>query len=322
MVWSKPLRICRAFLTRSCMPTSAISPAVPLAFWRSRQATALLLIVLTTLAFASLDTATKVATRLAPVLMLLWFRYLFQALVTFVLRFPVQGRALLRTPNPRFQTLRGVLLLITSACSFFGLQYLPVGEFTAMVMLSPLVATALAAWVLKNHVPLARWLLTAVGLLGVLLVIRPGGQVFGWALVFPAVLVTTYAWFQVLTSRLSGEENPYTTHFYTGLVGTVIMCPIVLTSWDTAALLAHWPWFVLVGFLGTFGHLMLIGAYMRAPAPVLTPYLYMQIAFATLSGWLFFDHVPDALAWLGIAVIAVGGVGNALITARQFARPA
>lgn len=290
-----------------------------MAFWRTRQGAGVLLIVLAALAFAVLDTTTKYAATLAPVLMLLLFRYAFQAVVTFALRFPVQKLALLTTPNPRFQTLRGVLLLTTSACSFFGLQHLPVGEFTAMVMLSPLVATALAAWLLKDHVSPRRWLLMAAGLGGVLLVIRPGGQVFSWALLFPVLLVSTYAWFQVLTSRLSGEENPYTTHFYTGLVGTLVMSPIVVFSWDTAALLAHWPWFVLIGFLGTFGHLMLIRAYMRASAPVLTPYLYTQIAFATLGGWLVFKHVPDTLAWLGIAVIAGTGIGNALLSVHEVA---
>ena len=292
----------------------------PLVFWRTPQGGGILLIVLAALSFATLDTATKHATTLAPVVMLLWFRYLFQAVATFALRYPVQRSQLFRTPNPRFQTLRGALLLITSACSFFGLQHLPVGEFTAMVMLSPLVATALAAWILKSRVSTVRWMLLTTGFVGVLLVIRPGGQVFSWALLFPVVLVTTYAWFQVLTSRLSGEENPYTTHFYTGLVGALVMSPIVVFSWNTAALLAHWPWFMLVGFLGTFGHLMLIRAYMRASAPVLTPYLYAQIAFATLYGWLVFNHVPDALAWVGIGIIACSGVGNALVTSREVKR--
>ena len=291
-----------------------------MSFWRSHQGGGVLLIVLAALAFALLDTATKYATSLAPVLMLLWFRYAFQAVVTFALRFPVQKRRLLATPNPRFQALRGVLLLTTSACSFFGLQYLPVGEFTAMVMLSPLVATALAARLLKDHVSPRRWGLMAAGLAGVLLVVRPGGQVFSWAVLFPVLLVSTYAWFQVLTSRLSGEENPYTTHFYTGLVGALVMSPIVMFSWNTAALLTHWPWFVLIGFLGTFGHLLLIRAYMRASAPVLTPFLYTQIAFATLAGWLVFKHVPDALAWLGIAIIAISGVGNALLSAHEAAK--
>ena len=291
-----------------------------MSFWRTQHGAGIALIVLSALAFAVLDTVTKYVVTLVPVLMLLWFRYAFQAVVTFVLRFPVQKRSLFTTPNPRFQTLRGVLLLITSACSFFGLRYLPVGEFTAMVMLSPLVATAMAAWVLKEHVSHRRWLLMAAGLAGVLLVVRPGGQVFSWALLFPVLLVTTYGWFQVLTSRLSGEENPYTTHFYTGLVGAVVMSPIVVFNWSTAALLTYWPLFLLVGFLGTFGHLMLIRAYARASAPVLTPYLYAQIAFATVAGWLAFKHVPDALAWLGIAVIAASGVGNALLSAHEVSK--
>ena len=288
-------------------------------FWKSRQAGGIMLIILATFSFATLDTVTKHATQLVPLLMLLWFRYAFQTVVTLALRYPVQKTRLFATPNPRFQTLRGVLLLTTSACAFFGLQYLPVGEFTAMVMLSPMAASAMAAWTLKTHVSPRRWALMVLGLLGVLLVVRPGGQVFGWALLFPVVLVTTYAWFQVLTSRLSGDENPYTTHFYTGLVGAVVMTPIMLFSWNTAALLSYWYWFLLVGFLGTFGHLMLIRAYNRANAVVLTPYLYTQIAFATLMGWLVFRHVPDALAWAGIAVIAISGVGNALLSSREAA---
>lgn len=299
------------------MSATPTPPPTEESYWRTGQGSGVLLIVLATLCFALLDTCTKYATRLVPLLMLLWFRYLFQAVATFGLRFPVQGRALLQTAHPRFQLLRGVLLLVTSGCAFFGLQHLPVGEFTAMVMLAPLAATALAARLLKSKVSTRRWLLMVCGFLGVLLVVRPGGQVFGWALLFPIVLVSTYAWFQVLTSQLSGADNPYTTHFYTGLVGTLVMTPFAILHWSTAALLSYWPWFVAVGFFGTFGHLMLIRAYMRASAPVLTPYLYGQIAFAMLLGWLVFDHMPDHWAWVGIAVIAASGVANALLSAHE-----
>jgi len=131
------------------------------------------------------------------------------------------------------------------------------------------------------------------------------------------LLVGTYSWFQVLTSRLSGDENPYTTHFYTGLVGAVASAPLALWSWDTQALLDHWPWFIALGFFGTFGHLMLIRAFNRASAVVLSPYLYTQIAFATLLGWLAFNHVPDALAWAGMVAIAASGIGNALVSIRE-----
>ena len=281
------------------------------------QRTGIALIVLAATMFATLDAATKLSGALAPVMMLLWFRYAFQAVATFALRLPVQGLQLFATRNPRFQLLRGVLLLTTSACSFFGLQYLPVGEFTAIVMLSPLAVTALAAWMLKEKVSALRWTLLALGLSGALMVIRPGGQLLGWALLFPVLLVGTYASFQVLTSRLSGDENPYTTHLYTGLVGTVVMSAIVPLYWSTTALLSHWPWFVAIGFLGTFGHLLLIKAFGKAPSSVLTPYLYSQIGFATLLGWLAFRHTPDAWAWSGIAVIAVCGMACVWLTTEE-----
>ena len=291
----------------------------------ARQGLGIGLIVLSCLSFSILDTSVKHAMTLAPAAMLLWFRYGFQAVITLVLRLPVQGRGLLATEHPRFQVARGLLLLVSTVCAFFSLKYLPVGEFTALVMLSPLVATGMSAWFLKVRVQRLSWVLLVTGLLGVLLVVHPGGSMFTWALVFPAILVCANGGFQVLTSRLSGADNPYTTQFYTGLVGAVAFAPLLWYFWDGAALWAHWPWFLLLGISGAFGHLMLIRAFMHAPAPVLMPYIYTQIGFSMLLGWLVFAHVPDTLAWVGIGVIAMSGVANALlvshpVTARVTAR--
>ena len=284
---------------------------------RTQQGVGILLIVLVSLIFAILDTSTKYVITMVPLVMLMWFRFTFQAIVTFTLRFPVQKLSLLRSANPRFQLLRGSLLLTSSGCAFLGLQHLPVGEFTAMMMLWPMVATAMAAWFLKDQVSRLRWGIMTAGLLGVIFVVRPGGQVFSWALMFPLLLIVANAGFQVLTSRLSVDENPYTTHFYTGLVGALVLSPLAVFYWKTSAFTAHWPWFILIGCLGTFGHLMLIRAYSKASAPVLMPYIYTQVAFAMLGGWIAFQHIPDQLAWIGIAIIAASGVGNAMLLSRE-----
>jgi drug/metabolite transporter (DMT)-like permease len=103
----------------------------------------------------------------------------------------------------------------------------------------------------------------------------------------------------------------------------MVLSPVMsFTSWKPALLLTYWHWFLLVGFLGTFGHLMLIRAYMRASAPVLTPYHYTQIGFATLGGWLVFAHVPDLFTWIGIGIgiIAASGVGNTLLSMVEVSR--
>lgn len=287
------------------------------AFWRSREGASILFMLLAACTFATLDTTSKHVVTLVPVLMLLWFRYAFQAGFTFAMRAHREGFRLFITPNPRLQAARGFLALFSSGCALYSLQHMPMAEFTSIAMLSPMVATALAALTLNNHVSKRRWLLMGLGLLGVFLVVRPGGQVFGWELIFPALMVTAYAGFQVITSRLSGDENPYTTHFYTGLAGGIGLLPIVMFVWSSEALLRHWPWFIMVGLVSTFGHLMLIRAYSRASPVELSPYTYTQLAFATLAGAVVFGQTPDALAWLGIVVIAVSGVGNALVTLRE-----
>jgi drug/metabolite transporter (DMT)-like permease len=267
--------------------------------------------------FSALDTTTKFVSAWVPLLMALWFRYCFQAVATTLVVLPLRGLAALRTQHPKFQCLRGVLLLTSSLFAFASLKYMPVGEFTAIVMVSPLAITVLAATVLKEKVSPVRWLLVAGGFVGTLLIIRPGGETFNWASLLPLGLVGTNAWFQVLTSKLARTEDPLTMHLYTGWVGTLLATLALPFVW---AAIPHWWLWVALGFMGfmaTVGHFMLILAYQRAPASTLTPYLYAQIAFSMLGGWLVFSHVPDEWSLVGMVFIAVCGAGGAWLTVRE-----
>jgi len=267
--------------------------------------------------FATLDTTTKYITTTAPMLMVLWCRYLFQAAATTAAVLPSRGLSVLRTAHPRYQCLRGLLLLATSVFAFFSLKYMPVGEFTAIVMITPLVITLLAATQLGERVSALRWALVLGGFTGTMVIIRPAGDDFDWTLLLPLGLVVSNAWFQVLTSRLAKTEDPITMHFYTGWVGallTSIAVPFVFT-----AALPGWAWacMALIGFMATVGHFLLILAYKKAPAATITPYLYAQIAFAMLGGWAVFSHIPDAWSLAGIALIAVCGAAGAWLTVRE-----
>ena len=110
---------------------------------------------------------------------------------------------MLRTEHPRYQLLRGSLLLASSTLAFFSLRYMPLAEFTSVVLIAPLVVTLLAATTLKEEVSLLRWALVAGGFLGTIVILRPGSSIFSWAILLPLGLVVTNAWFQVLTSRLA-----------------------------------------------------------------------------------------------------------------------
>lgn len=267
--------------------------------------------------FAVLDTSTKFVSASVPVLMALWVRYMFQAVATTALVLPMRGRSVLRTAHPKFQFLRGVLLMMSSLLAFFSLKYMPVGEFTAIAMISPLVITLLAAVALKEHVSVARWLLVLGGFAGTMIIIRPGQANFAWTMLLPLGLVVTNALFQVLTSKMARTEDPVTMHIYTGWVGSILITIFLPFVWVPLPTVELWGWLLLMGLAATLGHFMLILAYQRAPAATLTPYLYTGIGFAMLGGWLVFSHVPDTWSIIGMVMIAVCGALGAWLAVKE-----
>lgn len=285
----------------------------------------LALVLVMAACFATMDTTVKFVGALVPVLVVLWARYGVQAgvMALWLAISSRRGGAGFRSAHPRFQAVRGLLLLLSSSFGFFGLQYLPVAEFTAITMLTPVMVTVLAATLLQEHVSPLRWALVAGGFVGALVVIRPGSGLFGWSALLPIAGSMAYASFQVLTRKLAALESPFTTHFYTGLTGSVLVALALLAS-DVellpalqAAPVSAWGLLLLIGALGTLGHLMLVLAFGLAPTATLMPVMYAQIGFAALVGWWVFAHAPDGWGWLGMSVVAVCGAGSAWLNVRE-----
>ncbi|MGX5652732.1 DMT family transporter [Hydrogenophaga borbori] len=274
------------------------------------------LLIAATACFAVLDTTVKLVGAVVSVLLVIWFRYLFHAVAMTAWLLPRRGRGALRTAHPRFQLLRGALLLSLSLMGFVALQRMPVGEFTAILMFTPLAVTLMGATVLRERVSAGQWLLVAGGFAGVLLVVRPGGGDIGWASALPLAMVLLSAWFQILTAKMARTEDPMTMHLYTGWVGALVTSALLPLVWQAIPDGRTLGLLVLVGIAGTVGHLLLIMAYQRAPASTLSPYLYSQIAFAMAFGWLVFGHVPGAVELAGTALIVLCGALSGWRTAR------
>lgn len=273
--------------------------------------------VLATACFATLDTTTRHVSMGMSVLLALWFRYAIQAAITTAVVWPGRGRKVLRTQHPRFQLARGLLLFACSILAFLSLKYMPVGEFTAIALLAPLVITLLSAWMLKEKIRKLRWLLVAGGFAGTLVIIRPGSQHFDWTVILPLMLVATNSGFQLLTSKMAKTEDPLTMHLYTGWIGTFMSTLILPFVWEMPTDGVVWLQLFLMGLMGTIGHFFLILAYGRAPAATLTPYMYTQIGFGVLGGWLVFDHLPDHWTFVGMGLVALCGALGAWLTVRE-----
>jgi drug/metabolite transporter (DMT)-like permease len=264
--------------------------------------------------FAVLDTITKRVTTVVPVMVAIWARYFFQALLTTAVVLPLKGFDVLKTDNLRQQVIRGVLLTLVTGLAFSSLKFLPVGEFTAIVMVVPLLVTLLAARMLGEYVSPQRIGLVCGGFIGTLIIVRPGTEVFGWHLLIPAALVLVNAAFQLLTSKMSRTEDAMTTQFYTTWVGTALTSIPLFWFWVPVTDMRVLLELVLMGVAGCVGHFLLIMAFERSPAGTLMPYMYAQIGFAMLGGWWVFDHVPDHFSMMGIGLIALCGTAGGLLT--------
>jgi drug/metabolite transporter (DMT)-like permease len=212
---------------------------------------------------------------------------------------------------------RGILLLGVQMLAFFCLHYLPVGEFTAMAMTTPLLVTLLASRVLGEHVSIFRLVLVLGGLSGTFVIARPGSNAIGWALLLPLALVLVNTVFQLLTSKMARTEDAVTTLFYTCLTGLVVMSLPLPWVWVAVSTPGLWLGLLLMGLTAAGGNLLFILAFERAPAATLMPYMYLQIGFGIFGGWLMFDHVPDFWASVGMGMVALCGVAGGLLTLHE-----
>jgi drug/metabolite transporter (DMT)-like permease len=182
----------------------------------------ILFVTLAAAAFATLDTTTKYVSAFVPFAVVMWLRFGFQVLVTSLWLQHRRGSWRLSTEHLRLQIYRGVLLSISSILAFFSLKLIAVADFTALMMLTPLLMTVVAAYSLNEPVSVQRWVLVIMGFVGAIVIVRPGHEAFTWGSLIPLVLVFTSAGFQMMTYRLAKLDDAATTHGYTGWIGFAI----------------------------------------------------------------------------------------------------
>ena len=267
-----------------------------------------LLISVAVLMLVIMDTIAKYLTRFYPVNNILWARFLFHTLLVVAVLSPRLGLRFMRTRRPGIQILRGVLLPIAAIFFIIGTKYMPIAEVTAITFVAPLIVTVLAVVFLKEKVERNHWLAILFGFVGVLVIIRPGSGVFTWVSLLPLGNALTFALYQVLTRRVAGLESAYTSVFYAGFVGLLILSLSLPFTWVPPQSFWHFALLALTGIIGGSGHLLLIKAYDHAAASQLAPFSYSQIVWATVMGYAVFGDLPDFLSLVGIALLATGGI--------------
>jgi drug/metabolite transporter (DMT)-like permease len=269
---------------------------------------AVLLIVVASACFTTVDVSVKHLSQRYPVPLIAWARWGVQALVLLALAAPSLRFDLLRTSQLRAHLVRGALLICSSLCFFFALRFLPLAEATALNYTSPILVTLLAGWLLRERLTRPRWTFVVAGFVGMLLIVRPGSDALAPAALLALGAAGLYAIFQIMTRKLAGE-NLMTLMIYPSLLGTFALSlaiPFVHSDdWYPTSDLAA---FVGIGVMGSFGHLLFVRAFQRASASAIAPFTYVQLVWSTLAGWLVFGTFPDGWTLAGIFIIAGSGV--------------
>jgi drug/metabolite transporter (DMT)-like permease len=266
------------------------------------------LVTATTLMFAVLDTSAKWLVQTLPVLQVVWLRFLFHTLFTAAVFTPFMGSKLFVVANPRLQFLRGVMLVSMTILNFFALQYLQLAETGAVQFSVPLLIALVSACFLGERLDAKRWTAIGVGFLGVLVIIRPGSHAFHPAIFLSLMNACLYAGFNLMTRRLASSDNPVVTQFMSAVVSTVLLAPLALWQWQSPDGWQTWLIVLLTGLSGGLGHIASALAHRYATAGVLGPFLYQQIIYMTLGGWLVFDQVPDSAVGLGAGIVVLSGL--------------
>jgi len=268
---------------------------------------AILLMIGAILCFTMMDAAAKALVSEVGVLPTVWARYTGQMLVVFILVLP-RLRSVVSTQYPKLQFLRSTMLATATILFFLAINRIPLNEAASLMAVNPVLITLGAALFLGERLGIRRIAGITVSAIGALIILRPGTEVFRPDALFALGAAACYSTYALLTRRLGPDEDVWTSLFYTGLFGTVILSAAVPFAWVPYPSAFAWCLMFLVALFGTIGQLCLIRAFSTGEAAMLAPYSYTGLVFAALWGIVFFAEILDLWTICGALVIAGSGL--------------
>lgn len=247
--------------------------------------------------------------------------------ITLLLIMPLTGGfSQIRTRRPFTHLLRGLFVVGANMAFFLALAAMPIADATAIFFVSPMIIAVFSVIFLKETVGPRRWTAIGFGLLGVVIMVRPGTDAFTPVALLPLLAAASYAALHTLTRKLGVTESAATLAFYIQLTFVLFSAAVGLFIGDgrfdtgghasmafltrawTWPALADWPFFLLTGLGSAIGGLLISQAYRLCEAALVAPLEYVAMPMAIFWGVFVFGEWPDAWAWAGIFLIICSGI--------------
>ena len=275
------------------------------------------LVSLTYLLFSLLDGSAKWLVGTVPVIVVVWLRFVTHVVFAGMVLFPVRGIALVKTRHLRWHLLRALMFVVMTGVNFWALQYLQLTVTASIFFSVPILIALASAPLLGERLDAGRWLAILAGFAGVLVIVRPGSAEFHPAMLASVVNAMLYAAFMLMTRRLAAYESPETIQYLPAVGAAIGLAPFALAAWQSPDGWLEWTVACLLGVLGGCGHYLLALAHRYAPASVIAPFLYQQVIYMALFGYLVFGDLPSPAVWLDSGVVIASGL---YLFARERAR--
>lgn len=216
-------------------------------------------------------------------------------------------REAFKSKSPWLQVLRGVLLVVDIWFFAAALKDVPLAELQAITLVYPLMVTLVAIPILGEKVGMFRFSAVTIGFLGALLIVRPGGLPLTWGVLYAMASATAYAVYIALTRKVSSQDSTATSMIYVGVVGLVMTTGVGVFFWqpmpiEDLALMG------LIMVTSTAAHGLMMVALSRAPASTIQPFNYTSLPWGILLSFVFFQHLIDAVSFVGAVVIVAAGL--------------
>ena len=255
--------------------------------------------------FTVMDAIAKQLTKEVGLIQTIWVRYTGQALLVFLIVLP-RLREVAKSQYPKLQLLRSVVLMAATCLFFLSISKIGLAEATAIMDINPVLITLGAFLFLGEKIGPRRILGIIASMIGALIIIRPGTDVFTVYAVLPLVAAVCYTTYNLTTRFVGNRESPWTSLLYSALFGAVVFSCMVPFFWQPVSLFSA-GLMVLLSLCGTFSQLFLIRALAIGEASLLAPFAYVGLIYATMWGLVFFGEFPDKWSILGAIIIAISG---------------
>jgi drug/metabolite transporter (DMT)-like permease len=266
------------------------------------------IVSLTYLIFSVLDGSAKWLVQSMPVVMVVWLRFLIHVIFAGAVLLPVKGLSLLKTNHLRWHLARSVMFVAMTAMNFWALQYLQLTVTSSIFFSTPIIIALLSAQLLGEKLDPRRLVAILTGFAGVLVIVHPWSADFHPAMLLAVMNAVIYAVFMMMTRHLAAYDPPETIQFLPAIGATIILTPFAIAAWEAPDTWLEWTLACFLGVFGGVGHYLLALAHRYAPSSVIAPFVYQQVIYMALFGYLVFGDVPGAAVWIGAAIVIASGL--------------